>query len=71
MKERCTLFWTIVVACMPQFSRDASNVEAQKFISVVTAASICLKNISQRMTVVQLMIISLIINHSSYTLRIK
>ncbi len=71
MKERCPLFWTILMAaCKPHNSRDASNVEVQKCISVVTAASICLKNRSQRMTVVQLMI-SLIINHSSYTVSVK
>ena len=67
MKERCSLFWSILMAAStPHNSQDKLNGDVYQCVSVVTAASICLNNRSMRMTVVQL-IISLIINHSSYT----
>ena len=55
-----------MAASTPHHSKDKLNGDVYQCVSVVTAASICLKNRSMRMTVVQLMI-SLIINHSSYT----
>lgn len=65
MKERCPLFWSMLkAASMSQRKEDDSDVHWK--MSIVTAASVCLKNQSQRMTAVQLLI-SLIINHSSYT----
>lgn len=65
MKERCPLFWSIIRAASKSTRKTEDNDIFWK-TSVVTAAAVCLKNRSKRMTVVQLLI-SLIINHSSYT----
>ena len=68
MKDCCPLFWTILRAASTPHNSQPRSEDSDIYwqTSVVTAASICLKNRSQRMTVVQLLI-SLIINHSSYT----
>ena len=66
MKDRCPLFWTILRAASTPHNSQPRSEDSDIYwqTSVVTAASICLKNRSQGMTVVQLLI-SLIINHSS------
>ena len=67
LQERCPLFWRILKAA----STNHNKIEDVHLpVSIVTAASVCLKNRSNRMTAVQL-IISLIINHSSYTVSCK
>ena len=66
MKERCPMFYTMLKSeSISQCRLDDGDVYWKT--SIVIAASVCLKNRSQRMTTVQLLI-SLIINHSSYTL---
>ena len=71
LQERCPLFWRILkAASRPHNMMDKVNSDVYLSTSIVTAASVCLKNRSQRMTTIQLLI-SLIINHSSYTVRIS
>lgn len=68
MKERCPLFWNVLRAA----SMSTCKAEDEDIFwktSVVTAAAVCFKNRSKKMTVVQLLI-SLILNHSSYTVSI-
>jgi hypothetical protein len=71
LQECCPLFWRILkAASRPHNMMDKVNSDVYLSTSIVTAASVCLKNRSQRMTTIQLLI-SLIINHSSYTVRIS
>ena len=67
LQERCPLFWRILKAASTNHNKTE---DVHLPVSIVTAASVCIKNRSNRMTAVQL-IISLIINHSSYTVSRK
>ena len=69
LQERCPLFWLVLNAASRPHNKNKVNNDVSHSTAIVTAASVCLKNRSQRMTAVQLLI-SLIINHSSYTVSI-
>ncbi len=53
MKDRCPLFWTILRAASTPHNSQPKSEDSDVYsqTSVVTAASICPKNRSQRMTV--------------------
>ena len=67
LQERCPLLWLVLNAASRPHSKNKVNNDVSH--STAIAASVCLKNRSQRMTAVQ-MLISLIINHSSYAVSI-
>ena len=68
LQERCPLFWLVLNAASRLHNKNKVN-NVSHSTAIVTAAPVCLKNRSQRMIAVQLLI-SLIINHSSYTISI-